>query len=254
MKLLELSGWSAFKATCITRKELNCQFTELEDRYDLYGPDKNSLVWHTTILKDGGADAIEFEAVKDSWNGKILNEQLDSDGAPMSRVKVAPSGWNYHKRGVEFVTSTLGSVINNDVAGTALTDAVMKLYAADGTLITDQGIASTDCVKTQLDLEPPYDVYVAGGQIKFYSTLNNDLRLFLLGVPDVPAIYGGSKPFIQNINLRYMALNGGVDADGRAAKWLQYSATYHTNKLRIIMKHDAGFAFPIMLITDMYRQ
>lgn len=65
--LLELNGWTSFKSVCITVKNLNCQFTEAMDRYELYGPDANGLVWHTSILKGAGdngsaaADQAEFE-------------------------------------------------------------------------------------------------------------------------------------------------------------------------------------------------
>ena len=59
--LLELTSWSDFKATCLTKKNLNCQFTEVPDRVDVYGPDADGLLWHTSFSKDT-ADYTDFDA------------------------------------------------------------------------------------------------------------------------------------------------------------------------------------------------
>lgn len=260
-----IPDWAKFKAICITAKGLAIQFSEVDDRYMIIGPDKNGINWFIDVFKTipdpnnpGGTiqnpDAVDFEAnVKPTANGKIDNVQLDSDGAPMSRTKVAPSGWNFQYRGVEFSTSTLASVVNKDGLNADLSDATLKLYKADGTLITDQGVADSDCVRTQIDIEPPYDIYIAGGKLKFVEQPTVDVRIAVIGVPDVPAQYGGSKHFVQNVNLKFISAVDGVNADGRAAKWLQYSATNHTNKIRFILYHPAGHKMPISTFLELYR-
>lgn len=60
---LELNSWTQFKQICITTKNLNCQFTESDRLYDLYGPDADGLIWHTNILKTdpAGSDQTDFE-------------------------------------------------------------------------------------------------------------------------------------------------------------------------------------------------
>lgn len=249
--LLELNTWTAFKATCITTKGLNCQFSEASDRYEIYGPDGNGIMWRVSIQKTNpiGADQEDFETnYKALFNGKMT--QLDSDGALMSRTKVAPSGWNYQLRGMEFTTGTAGSLVNKDVLNADISDATLTLYDAQGQITTD--LAS--CVKTVLDFEPAYDIYVVGGKMRFLEQPTADVRLNLIGVPDVPASLGGSKPFIQNVNLKFIPTAEGVQADGRAAKWLQYSATYHTNKLRVILYHPVSTAVPIELLVELYKQ
>lgn len=60
MNYLELTSWSSFKDICITRKNLNNQYTETADYYDLYGPDANNIVWHLRIRK--ADEAAEFES------------------------------------------------------------------------------------------------------------------------------------------------------------------------------------------------
>lgn len=62
-QILEVSSWNAFKQVCINTKNLNNQYEDRPDRYELFGPDANGILWHTTILKENprGADQIDFE-------------------------------------------------------------------------------------------------------------------------------------------------------------------------------------------------
>lgn len=57
---IQLSTWADFKATCIVKKNLNCQFGENDTRYELVGPDANGLSWVYELPK-GTPDATDFE-------------------------------------------------------------------------------------------------------------------------------------------------------------------------------------------------
>jgi hypothetical protein len=252
MLLLELPDWNAFKTTCITVKNLACQYSQGSDRYDLYGPDANGLMWHTTILTVGGADQTDFETnYKSKFNGSII--QYDTDGAALGRVKVAPTGWNFNYRMIEIELATVGGISNLDASGNDVGDATIKLYDVNGTLITDPALQNT-CVKTVVDLEPPYNVCVAGGALRMDVKPVSDVILNVIAVPDIPAYVGGSKVFIQNVNLSYIDGTVGLNADGRAAKQLNYSATYHTNKFRFQFTHTAGYQFWCAILMEIYRQ
>lgn len=254
--LLELSSWTSFKSICIAAKNLNCQFDEQSDRYELYGPDANGITWRVSLLKTSPAnsDQIDFETnYKSSFNGKIVLEQLDSDGAPMSRVKVVPSGWNFNYRMVDLKLSTVGSLVNNNAAGVAQTDVTLSLYDGSGVLIIDPANQG-NCVKTVVDIEPVYDIYVAGGALRMDTQVTDNVYLNVIAVPDIPALYGGSKAFVQNVNLKYITNSIGLDVDGRAAKLLTYSATYHTNKFRFQFTHPAGYQMGVGILMEMYRQ
>lgn len=259
-----LTDWTKFKSICITAKGLSLQFAEVDDRYMIIGPDKNGINWFMDLFKvipdpqNPGStipnpEAVDFETnYKPTANGKIDNVQLDSDGAPMSRVKVAPSGWSFQLHGIEMQTSVIGSVINNDFMGVAIGDSTIMLYDAQGVLITDQPTADTGCVRTVLDFEPVYDYYVVGGAIKLVSAADQDVRAYVVGAPDVPAQFGGSKIFIQHVNLRYTQ-GQGIQADGRAAKFVQYNPTLHTNKLRFIFTHGAGYKINLALFLEFFK-
>ena len=253
---LEIADWSAFKEICLTRKGLNCQYTEGSDRYDIYGPDSANILWHTSILKTTppSADQTDFETTyAPTFNGII--DQLDSDGARMSRVKVAPSGWSFQLHGVEFTTALLGSLVNIDRNGNDIGDIAMSFYDASGNQLSDQATVTASCVMSRIDFEPPYDYYIVGGMIRPPNsvTITNDVRLHVIAVPDIPESSGGSKMFIQNVNMKYSS-GTGIEANGRAAKWLQYSATYHTNKLRFEFRHSAGVQVNLALFLEYFKQ
>ena len=254
MVTIELADWTSFKATCITVKNLSCQYAEQDDRYELYGPDINNITWHVSLLKDGGADQTNFEATyKSAFNGKILLGQLDTDGALLSRTKVAPTGWNFNYRMIEIQLATVGGLYNCDMNGADVGDASMRLYDAGGTLITDPALQG-NAVKTVVDLEPPYNICVAGGCLRMDTKPTSDVFLNVVAVPDIPAIYGGSKVFIQNVNLSYIDGSIGLDADGRAAKQMTYSASLHTNKFRFQFTHVAGYQFWCAILMEIYKQ
>lgn len=190
-----------------------------------------------------GASALDF------LKQFFVPFQFDSDGALLSRVKQAPTGWTYQLRGIEFKTSDLSSLVNLDPNGNAITDANIKLYDASGVLTTISSLA----VKTVVDLEPAYDYYIIGGIAKILATPAGNVRLGIIAVPDVPAAYGGSKVMVSNVNFKYMGQNDKVDADGRASKQLSYSATNHTNKLRFILTHDPGATSDIAIYLEHFK-
>lgn len=257
--------WSNFKAICITSKGLSIQYEDLGPQYHILGPDRNNITWSITLDKlildpEGSGtmvanpDATDFETtVKPSANGMIPDFQLDSDGATLSRVKVAPTGWNFNYRMVEIQLATVNGLVNNDQNGSAVGDATITLYDASGVVITDPALQG-NAVKTVVDIEPPYNICVAGGALRMDTSPTSDVYLNVIAVPDIPASYGGSKVFIQNVNLSYIDGIIGLDADGRAAKQLNYSAALHTSKFRFIFTHNAGYQFWCAILMEIYRQ
>jgi hypothetical protein len=244
-------SWSVMKSV-VTPKGISIQFLDLGDAYELMAFDGAFLVT-CNLPKDGGTDVTDFET-NFKAKGNFRLDQRDSDGAPLARVKQAPTGWTYQLRGFDFITSTLSSLNNLDHTNVDKGDATLKLYDASGVLITDQATADTSCVRTVIDLEPPYDYYLMGGIAKLGSTPPNPLRISVIAVPDVPFIYGGSRVMISSVNFNFVGTTDKIDADGRASKQLAYSATNHTNKLRIILFHGAGDKTPVGVFLEHFRQ
>lgn len=179
--------------------------------------------------------------------------QFDSDGALLSRVKAAPTGWSYQLRAMELTTGIVGAgIINNDYNGASLSDVTVLTYNASGAAVTDAALNST-ITKTVLDFEPAFDYYIVSGAAKALQTPTTNVYLSVVGVPDYPPAYGGTKVFIQNVNFKYLS-NEKVTADGRAAKALLYNNPGpHTNKMRFILFHDAGLQMQCELFVELYK-
>ncbi len=245
----------------IISKQLPWQYVDKVTTYEVFTIE-SGIHYEATIYKTpvsvGGVDAYQemlnqddFEAnYKPTANARL--SQIDSDGAVMSRTKVAPSGWSFQLHGIEMETSVVDSVINCDYLGVPIGDSIVTLYNADNAVITSQLVADLTCVRTVMDFEPPYDYYVVGGAIKLTAPASQDIRVYVVGAPDIPALYGGSKLFIQHVNLKFTQ-GDGIHADGRAAKFVGYSATLHTNKLRFIFTHAAGYKLKLALFLEFFK-
>jgi hypothetical protein len=107
--------------------------------------------------------------------------------------------------------------------------------------------------KTILDFEPPHDYEIIGGSLRTVTSIDTDMRLWIVAVPDISAAYGGSKEMASNINLRYLTPGNVYDVDGRVSKYLSYNATYHTNKLRFIFTYPAGTTEELSITLEHYK-
>lgn len=203
-------------------------------------------------INNGTADIVgisnQINYLKD-----IDTTPKDSDDAMLVRPKAAKSGWTYHLTAPEFKTSELNSLYHKDTSGNDLGACTAKYYDTNNVELTTQGSCDTDCVKTVFSFEPTWDYEIIGGTIKTFNDITVDMRTWVIAVPDIPAAYGGSKVMVQGVNLKYIDPNNGIVADGRASKYMTYSATLHTNKLQVVLKHPAGTKEEIMVAFELYR-
>jgi hypothetical protein len=202
---------------------------------------------------DSNEDITDYSAALNYLNNTIVEER-DSDGASLSRTKVTQTGWQFHLQGVEFATSTLASIVNKDKDGDDLGFSTIKLYDDEDTEITVQATADTECVKTVVDWEPTFDYEVIGGAIKMTQDTTEDIYVYVIAVPDLTPAQGGSKNFVCCVNMKFIKGGDEVKADGRSSKRLDYNATYHTNKMRIIMTHDAGIKCDFLMVFEMFKE
>lgn len=81
---------------------------------------------------------------------------------------------------------------------------------------------------------------------------SSDVRMWSIIVPDVPANLGGSKVVINAANYK---INQTINVDLTSARRrFNYNATYHTNKIRFIFKHDEGYQLKILFNMNMMRK
>lgn len=207
------------------------------------------------VMNDGTADITGVaEAV--NFLKDVDPTPRDTDGSPLSRQKVTQSGWNYQMHGFEFKSAQLDSFYSKKIDGSDFGFGVLKCFKDNaGSLVecVDQADADTNAIVTQVEWEPTHDYEIIGGMLKQLSAPAQDLRVWVIGVPDVPEAYGGFKPFVVSVNLKFMGVEEGVKVDGRAPKKLVYDVVNHTNKLRLFFRHPAGFKHDMHMIVELFK-
>lgn len=247
-----LLDWTSFKNLC-TAKKLNMQYDEIASGYDLFFyDDQHKVKCYLSKYPSDTTDLDDFENNYKSNCNKRISNPKDTDGSSLQRTKITNTGWNYQLKGLEFTTSDLDSTYSKDADDNDLGDISIKLYDSNGDEITTE-LDEPNCVKTVVDWEPSYDYELIGGMFKVKQLIVSDVRLWIIGVPDVPAQYGGNKLFASGVNLQFVGLEEGVRADGRASKLLLYDPVYHTNKLRLILKHSAGYQVSMHMLLELFK-
>lgn len=258
-----LVGWNEIKAFAQARG-LSLQEVELEDRYWLAAFD-GPFGMQTNLYFDSDAESVTDyeENFQADANQKLLNR--DSEGYPLGKQKVTKGNRHYQMRCIQFRTAKRDEFYNEDQGGATLEDVertFWKLVSGTLTQMTQgelsnedwQAALDADCVETRVDWEPSYTYEIIGGVVQFLAAVEQRCPIEVIAIPDLPAIYGGTKPFVQNFDLRFTPAKGEVRADGRAVKELPYSATYHTNKLRLRVRHGAGAAkVDIQIVFEHFR-
>lgn len=246
-------SWATFKAQLANG--LPYRYLSLDENYYLYAVDGN-FEFECIVRQNGGDDQIDFEANYKNAAYTTL-AQFDIDGAQITRPKAAKKGWSFWAVPPEITTSTIGgSLYAKDSHGVDIPGFTCKIYDSNNQEITEGGLLDinlADCIKTVLDFEPAFDFEMIGGALRINSNPAQDLRLWIVGAPDIPAMYGGSKEFASGINLKFLAPDSSFEIDGRVSKYVTYSAVTHSGKLRLILKHDPGVAINLQFIIHMYR-
>lgn len=244
--------WAKLKSV-VDSKSLSIQWIDIDETYWMSVFDGPFEL--TCKLDKNGTETTAISEFETSYkaNGNKRVDQRDSEGAPYFLPKYAPTGWSYEGHPIEFKTSQLNSVYSKDENENDYGFAAIKLYDANNVELTTQGDADLYCVKTVINWEPTVDYLIVAGRIASYETITQDLRVWVIGVPDIPFNSGGSRRFVGGANLRYVREKSWLLTDGKAPKRLNYSATYHTNKFRYVFRHSAGYKIDLQLINDIYK-
>jgi hypothetical protein len=184
---------------------------------------------------------------------ELRDVATDNDGAFLTRPKMASIGWTFHLRCFQFETCTLNSLVNAKVDGTLWGDAVVEHYDASMNLLTTQQAIDSSCVLTSLAWEPTYDYEILGGNVRHIERPASPVYLFVTAVPDVPEVMGGTKRMVNGFDLQFLDPTDAVIADGHTPKRLNYSSTYHTNKIRLCLRHQAGFKHRIQFVIEVFK-
>jgi len=210
-----------------------------------------------------GTSYLSSASARIDWLKGNPTPPSDTDQVPLSRIKQTSIGWTYQGHSFEFTCGTVGGALySKDWTGTDfgfVTPKFYELISAVETLIeganaTDQGYLTANCSRSTFLWEPGHDYDIMSGELRFYTAITTDVRLWITAVPDVPAYMGGSKQLdTGGRNLRYTPVGTPIVLDGRVVKHLAYSATYHTSKFAFTLRHPAGFATPMQVTCQFYK-
>lgn len=183
-------------------------------------------------LFKGGEEATEFEA-----NYKALANVPEAN---LVRITTNRTGRRFHDRYITFTTATTGGAFDNtDWKDRDFADLTYIMVDSNGQVTTDGSLAK----ETWLDWEPPYDYEISGGWVCVPDLLpvdENAWEIHVVAVPDIPQQYGGEIMLIANPRLKWSRDSRlAIDASLNPAE-MRYDTTYHTNKLRFVIKHPVG--------------
>lgn len=260
--------WTDWKAVYAI-KGLTFQYDDDGGMYTIWTYDGQEAhicqIWKSTLpdaivaiysQAQNDADKTDFETNFKSLGNSPLS-QIDVDGAQIVRQKAAKKGWSFWAIPIEITTSSLGgSVYAKDAAGNDIPGITCKIYDEANAEITVAGLLNANlntCTKTVLDFEPAFDFEMIGGSLRINNNPSTDIRLWIIGAPDIPAMYGGSKEFASGINLKFMAPDASFEIDGRVTKYVTYNPTTHQGKIRLILKHPPGTQVNLQFVIQVYR-
>jgi hypothetical protein len=251
----------------ITQEILASAIVTALDHIETVSSPEGTDIWFKAELSSGDEDILDAlvaahvnEPLPDDVPLVQIDQPKDSDGSPLSRSKITQSGWTMQLHGLEFETAKLGSFYskNHDAspAGVDFGFGSMKFFKDNGAgglaECADQAEADTSCIATQVDWEPTHDYEILGGALKQLQPPAQDIRCWVIGVPDIPAGSGGNKPFVVSMNLRYLD-GSGITVDGKTPKYLSFNAAYHTNRIRLFFRHPAGVKHPMMMVFQIFK-
>lgn len=229
-----------------------------------------------TAIPQGGNTIWEIDYI-DFVDHNILHTDEQTrkswDGRTEVRIQPARLGARLREKIISFYTAKPDSLHNVGPEG-PLTDVIytmMKPNAAfDPTYdpASDGGahleklspyVSTTvpaEATVTIIDFMPPYDYEIMSGGIYIPKSLvdgeTDQWYGLLVGVPDIPQIYGGSVDFLTETN--FEACPQFITFDGRATTLLEYHPEMPIlNKLRLLIKHPAGASKRFQLFLDTFR-
>lgn len=218
------------------------------------------------LLKRGynpiDSSQIKTELSKPEWDNfqesALVDKSppKDSDSAPLSRIKIAPSGWHYQLMSFEVETAKKDSLYCKDSEGTDLGYASVKFYNDDDEDISGQlqAVLDTSCTKTVVDFEAPFDIEIFGGILNHEGLPASDVRVWVIAAPDIPAELGGKIHFFNGgLNLKYITSAESIKTDGKVPKRIKYDPVYHSGVFRLVIKHGTGFKHAIQLGFEYYK-
>ena len=223
-------SWAILKDFYDTYQGCFMNFVEFTDYYYIWMEFRGQKLFIPRLMKNGSA--TEFET---SYKSKCNVME-----AVRTRITTNKTGRHLHMRFITIVTSDQDNFDNTDWQETPYGDLTYVMMDSTANITT----VNAEAKETWIMIEPEFDFEVSGGAVSIPNTLaggNDDAwEVHVVGVPDLPAVFGGNIHFVANPRLKW---NKGesimIDASLNPAE-MTYNETYHTSKLLFCFKHPVG--------------
>ncbi len=187
-----------------------------------------------------------------------VSQEDPNTGGLLLTPKFAPPGWRQQYFETEFESSKLNSIHEKNAANVDIGFSSLKFFDAADVELTDQLDIDASCVMTQLDWMPTHDYAIKSGFVAQIQSPAENLYVWVQGVV-LPAAYGGAQATFAEggINLMFMDAKTLVGLDGVSATVLYYAHPQlgpgvGTNKLRMIVRHSAGFRHRLQFVLEIF--
>ena len=242
-----LIEWSEFKSF-INERNADLLQVQKDGNYYLFAQDGNLQL--ECIIDQNPTDTTDLIDFETNYlpfaNPKRV--RFDSTGRPFARFAIASEGFTFKCLAIMFTTATNGSLRCKNPDQTDVNFITYKTFDAQN----NETLVDLLAVKTQIDIEPPYDFEIVGGRIWQKEVPLTPIYGHMIGVPDLSEEYGGSKRLCDG-GLNFQFINNTYGIDGRAPKMLYYNPELHTNKIRVQFHHNIGVKHDFMFSLEHYK-
>lgn len=245
------------------------------DYLQLDGTDALSVVFKAELpaadklVLDGIVAAHTGAPMPNESSRVIVDGPKDLEGRQLMRAVVTAPSWHYSPRSLDFYTSKYKSLYNRSHYGDGtidgapdMGDAYMSFFEASGAEIIKGETESDEdyqvriaslCTKTTVTFESLYDIDVFGAKMMIKNPPAERAYVWAIAAPDVPTEYGGNIVFMGGgMNLSFFADKSCVEYDGKTSSVIRYDPVYHSGKILVMAKHEAGAQIGIQFIVQYY--
>jgi len=198
-----------------------------------------------------------------------LDIPVNLEGKPIFVRSMTDTNWHYSPHALDFYTSTYGSLYNRTedggtiAEGTDCGDALLRFFDAyNDELLMDayespeefQVRLTASCVKTIVDFEKTVSYDIIGCTLYIESTPTETAYMWVTVAPDLPKEWGGNVSLMgRGMNLKMMGrpMYPHMFFAESVAR-MNYHPVYHSGKIRITVKHQAGQVIGIQNLFIMY--
>jgi hypothetical protein len=243
-------------------KQLHEKEFDIDEIFTITDDKRHSWAYNDDVIKALSDEYFEIHNSIEAISGlaeqlRWLQNSIPVDVEVTDRVEArtvnCKLGRKLHNRYITFTTSDQDNYDNTNWKDEDFGDLTYIMKDVNG----DTTTVEADCKETWLDWEPSFDYEIFGGGIFVPAELdgsNDDAwEVHVVAVPDIPTAYGGSIDFIANPRIKWVKGTWLTVCSANNPAELLYDATYHTNKIRFVVKHPVGAQTEFQLNLGLYK-